>query len=156
MSKYWSEKKMAVTDKPATVIDAEGLILGRMASKVAKRLLIGEQIVIVNTEKAVISGKKRNKVAEAKEFLGVGGVGRGPFHFRRPDRIVRKAVRGMLPIKQPKGKQAYKRLKTYVGVPDEFREQKKATVADAQAKKLTCPHLTVGQLSKEIGWNQGE
>jgi large subunit ribosomal protein L13 len=149
-------KKMETPSKPVTIVDADGLILGRMASKIAKRLLMGEQIVIVNAEKAVISGKKRRKVADAKEFLAVGGVGRGPFHYRRPDRIVRKAVKGMLPVKQSKGKQAYKRLKAHIGVPSEFKDQKMETVVDAQGKKLTCPHFTVGELSKEIGWNQGE
>jgi large subunit ribosomal protein L13 len=147
---------METPSKPVTVIDAEGLILGRMASKIAKRLLEGEKIVIVNAERAVISGRKRSKVIEAKEFLGVGGVGRGPFHYRRPDRIVRKTVRGMLPIKQPKGKQAYKRLSTFIGVPDEYKNQKVETVTDAQAKKLSCPYFTVGEFAKEIGWNQGE
>jgi large subunit ribosomal protein L13 len=147
---------METPSKLVTVIDAEGLILGRMASKVAKRLLEGEKIVIVNAERAVISGRKRSKVIEAKEFLEVGGVGRGPFHYRRPDRIVRKTVRGMLPIKQPKGKQAYKRLSTFIGIPDEYKNQKVETVTDAQARKLSCPHFTVGEFAKEIGWNQGE
>lgn len=140
-----------------TVINAEGLILGRMASVIAKRLLKGEEIVMVNAEKAVLSGRKRNRVLEAKEFLAVGSkLEQGPFHYRRPDRIVRKTVRGMLPIKQPKGKQAYKRLSTFIGVPDEYKNQKVETVTDAQAKKLSCPYFTVGEFAKEIGWNQGE
>jgi large subunit ribosomal protein L13 len=147
---------MQAKSKPATVIDASGLILGRMASKIAKRLLEGEQIIVVNAERAVISGRKGSKVTEAKQFLAVGGVGRGPFHYRRPDRIVRKTVKGMLPIRQPKGKQAFKRLETFIGVPDEFKNQKMETVADAQSKKLTCAYFTVGELAKEIGWNQGE
>jgi large subunit ribosomal protein L13 len=147
---------MESTSRLAMIINADGLILGRMASKIAKRLLTGEEIIVVNTEKAVISGSKRTKVTEAKEFLEVGGVRRGPFHYRRPDRIVRKAVRGMLPMKQPKGKQAYKRLKTYIGVPDECKDQKMETIVDAQSRKLTCPHFTVGEFAKEIGWNQGE
>jgi len=147
---------METPSKPVTIIDAEGLILGRMASKVAKRLLEGEKIAVVNAEKAVISGRKRSKVTEAKEFLEVGGVGRGPFHYRRPDRIVRKTVRGMLPIKKPKGKQAYKRLSTFIGIPDDYKNRKMETLTNAQAKKLSCPHFTVGELAKEIGWSQGE
>jgi large subunit ribosomal protein L13 len=127
-----------------------------MASKVAKRLLTGEEIVIVNAEKAVMSGRRGSKVSEAKEFLGVGGVGRGPFHYRRPDRIVRKTVGGMVPSKKPKGKQALRRLRVFIGIPDELKNQKTETVAEAQAKKLTCPYFTVGEFAKEIGWNQGE
>jgi len=147
---------METPTKTAAIIDADMLILGRMASKIAKRLLNGEEIIIVNAEKAVISGRKKTKVNEARTFLEVGGVNRGPFHYRRPDRIVRKAVKGMLPIRQPKGKNAYKRLKAFIGIPDELKNKKVETVEEAQAKKLTCSYFTVGQLAREIGWNQGE
>jgi len=147
---------MQTATKQVAIIDAEGLILGRMATYVAKRLLKGEEIVIVNAEKAILSGKKRGKIADAKEFLGVGAPERGPFHYRRPDKIVRKSVKGMLPIKQPKGKQAYKRLKVYMQIPKEFKDQKTETFVDAQAKKLTCPYFTVAEFAKEIGWNAGE
>jgi large subunit ribosomal protein L13 len=140
-----------------TVINAEGLILGRMASVIAKRLLKGEEIVMVNAEKAVLSGRKRNRVLEAKEFLAVGSkLEQGPFHYRRPDRIVRKTVRGMLPYKQPKGKQAYKRLTVYMSIPDELKDQKMETVEAARAQKLTCAHFTVSDFAKELGWNAGE
>ncbi|MCS7096571.1 MAG: 50S ribosomal protein L13 [Candidatus Bathyarchaeota archaeon] len=138
-----------------TVINAEGLILGRMASVIAKRLLRGENIVIVNAEKAIISGKRKSKVREAKEFLEVGAVGQGPIHYRKPDRILRRTIRGMLPHKQPKGKQAYRRLKVFIGIPDELRNYKMETIEEAQAKKLTCPYFTLGELAKEIGW-EGE
>jgi large subunit ribosomal protein L13 len=127
-----------------------------MASIIAKRLLNNEEITIVNAEKAVLSGKKKSKVTEAKKFLEVGHPRMGPFHYRRPDRIVRKTVRGMLPYRQPKGKQAYKRLRVYMGMPDEFKDQKMETLIDAQAKKLTCPYFTLGEFAKEIGWNLGE
>ncbi|MGB9841327.1 MAG: 50S ribosomal protein L13 [Candidatus Bathyarchaeales archaeon] len=141
------------TIKPqVTIVNADGLILGRMASEVAKKLLNGEKVVIVNAEKAVLSGKKKSKVAEAKEFLEVGSPGRGPFHYRQPDRILRKTVRGMLPFKQPKGKMAYKRLKVFIGVPEEFKGQQMITFDEAQASKLRGPYFTLGELAKEIGW----
>jgi large subunit ribosomal protein L13 len=139
-----------------TIIDADGLILGRMATSIAKRLLNGEEITIINAEKAVLSGKKRSKLKDAIQFLSVGHPRMGPFHYRRPDRIVRKSVRGMLPFKQPKGKMAYKRLKVYMGVPNSIKDQKTETLPNAQAKKLTCPCFTISEFSKEIGWNTGE
>lgn len=144
------------TTKQITIIDADGLILGRMATSVAKRIINGEEIVVINAEKAILSGKKRSKLKDAIEFLSVGQYRRGPFHYRRPDKIVRKSVRGMLPFKQPKGKQAYKRLKVYMGVPTNLKDQRMETLPNAQAKKLTCPYFTVGEFSKEIGWNAGE
>lgn len=140
--------------EPQVVIDATGLILGRMASEVAKRLLQGETIMIINAEKAVISGKRKSKVREAKEFLEIGHFRRGPYHPRRPDMIVRRTVRGMLPWKQPKGKQAYRRLKVFLGVPEELKNLNAETLPEASANKLKCPYLTVGELAKEIGWKQ--
>jgi len=135
------------------VINADGLILGRMASIIAKRLLKGEKIAVVNAEKAIISGKKKSKVREEKEFLEVGHPGKGPMHPRRPDRILRRTIRGMLPYKQPKGKQAYKRLRVFIGVPDELKNREMETIEEAQAKKLTCPYFTLGELAREIGWS---
>jgi large subunit ribosomal protein L13 len=147
---------MQTARNPVTMINADGLILGRMSSKVAKKLLNGEKVIIVNAEKAVISGKKKSKVAEAKEFLEVGAPMRGPFHYRRPDRIVRKTVRGMLPFKQPKGKTALKKLKVFISVPEDLKDQQMVTLKEAEAAKLKGPYFTLAELAKEIGWNQGE
>jgi large subunit ribosomal protein L13 len=147
---------MEPTKKSVALVNAEGLILGRMASKVAKRLLEGEAVIIVNAEKTVLSGKKKSKIAEAKEFLEVGAPERGPFHYRRPDRIVRKTVRGMLPFKKPKGKSALARLEVFMGIPEEFKDQKTETFKEAQASKLKGPSFTLAELAKEVGWNQGE
>ena len=81
-----SVRKMQTTMKsPVTLVNAEGLILGRMCSKVAKRLLNGEEVIILNAEKAVIFRKKKSKILEAHIFLEVGAPERGPFHYRRPD-----------------------------------------------------------------------
>jgi len=141
-----------IEEQPSTVIDASGLILGRMASKVAKRLLSGERIIIVNAEKAAISGKRFSRVKEAREFLSIGHPGKGPFHPRRPDQIVRKTVKGMLPRRQPKGEAALKRLQVFLGVPTELQNRAFQTISDAQVSKLKCPHFTVGELAKEIGY----
>jgi len=146
---------MQITQNSINIVNAEGLILGRMASNVAKLLLNGNKVIILNAEKVIISGKKRSKVADAKKFLEVGSPKRGPFHYRRPDKILRKTVRGMLPIRQPKGKLAYKRLKVFLGIPKEFEEKQTITLKDAKASKPTCPYFTLGELAKEIGWNAG-
>ncbi|MDR1992458.1 MAG: 50S ribosomal protein L13 [Nitrososphaerota archaeon] len=135
-----------------TLVNAEDQIVGRMCSKIAKLLINGEEVIILNAEKAVFSGKKKSKVAEAHLFLEVGAPARGPFHYRRPDRYLRKTVRGMLPFKQPKGQTAYKRLKVFMGVPAEFRDQKMVSFTDAQLSNLKGPHFTLGELATEIGW----
>jgi large subunit ribosomal protein L13 len=147
---------MESTKTTVTFVNAEGLIVGRMCSKVAKRLLNGEEVTILNAEKAIYSGKKKSKIAEAKQFLEVGAPERGPFHYRRPDRMVKKTVRGMVPFKQPKGKNAFKKLKVFMGVPLEFKDQKMITFDEAKASKLRGPSFTLAELAKEIGWHQGE
>ena len=103
-----------------TIVDAEGLILGRMASIIAKRLLEGEKIDIVNAESVIVSGKRLQVINRWKEFLNVGGRGRGPVHWRRPNTIVRRTIRGMLPYRKARGREAFSRLKVHIGVPEEL------------------------------------
>lgn len=145
------DEKTSFTDQ-IVIIDAKGLVLGRMASIIASRLIRGEIITVVNAEKAVMSGKKQSKVIETKRFLEVGHPKKGPFHPKRPDRIVRRTIRGMLPWKKPKGKQAYKRLKVYIQIPKELEGKKMQTIPEVSASNLKCSYITVGELAKEIGW----
>lgn len=146
---------METQTKAPVIMDATGLVLGRLGSDVSKRLLQGEQVTIVNAEKAVISGRRISHVRETREFLEVGHLGHGPYHPRRPDQIVRRAVRGMLPWRKPKGRDAYKRLKVFIGIPDEIKDKNFETIPQANAKKLRCPYFTVGEFAKEIGWTMG-
>lgn len=141
-------------EQPSTVIDASGLILGRMASIVAKRLLLGEPIVIVNAEKATLSGKRLSRVKEARAFLDIGHPRKGPFHPRRPDQIVRKTVKGMLPHRQPKGETALKHLRIFLGVPSELKNATFQTIPEAHAGRLKCPYVTIGEFAKEIGYKE--
>lgn len=147
---------MQASNRKPIIIDAENLILGRMASIIAKRLTQGETITVVNAEKAILSGKKKSRLREAREYLQVGHPKKGPFHRRRPDRIVRRAVRGMLPYKKPKGKGAYKRLTVFIKIPRELQNRKIETLKEAEAKKLTGSYFALGELAREIGWNFGE
>ena len=142
--------------KQTTVIDANNLILGRMATVVAKNLLQGDNIIIVNAEKATISGKRLALVKDAKKKLEIGHPRKGPYFPRQPDRFVKRAVRGMLPRKKPKGKEAYKRLRVFIGVPEEFKNFGSKTIQKAHVEKLKCPYITVGELTKEIGWKAGK
>jgi len=141
-----------MNEKRTVVIDATGLILGRMASTIAKQLLQGEAVIVVNAEKAAISGKRLSILKEKKDFLEVGHFRKGPYHPRRPDQIVRRTIRGMLPRKKPKGQQAYKRLKVFLQLPEELKGKDIQTIPEASVENLKCPYITVGELAKEIGW----
>lgn len=137
-----------------TLVDASNLILGRTASAIAKRLLNGETIVILNAEKALVSGKKRSKLKELKEYLEISGSASpkyGPFHPRRPDRILRRTVRGMLPRHKARGKEAYKRLRVYIGVPEKYKDKPVGTLKEATARPRGV-YTTLGGLAREIGW----
>jgi len=136
------------------IIDAKGLILGRMASMVAKRLLNGERICIVNAEEAVISGKRLSTIREARDALQIGHFRKGPFHPRRPDTIVKRVVRGMLPRTKPRGKEALKRLKVHIGVPRELADRERETISEADAGNLRGPYVKVSELARNIGWNE--
>ncbi len=138
------------------VIDAEGAILGRLSTNIAKRLLTGETVDVVNVEKIVISGNPESIISSYKEKLGIRikyKPLRGPLHSRRPDRFVRRRIRGMLPFKQPRGKDAYHRLKCWISIPEEFQKATLIKVAEADSEKLTIKKLTVAKLCKELGWN---
>jgi len=141
------------------IFNASGLVMGRLASAVAKRLLDGERIVVINAEKVLVSGKKHSKLNEIKAFLAVGSVANpkyGPFHPRKPDTILRGTIRGMLPWDRARGKAAYRRLKVYVGLPDEYKDKPAEILPEAVAKPKT-PYIRLGELAKEIGWKpEGE
>ena len=133
------------------VYDAENQILGRLCSVIAKDLLNGEEVRVVNCEKAVISGKPEMMVKEYLERRWRGDPIKGPFFPRTPDRIFRRTVRGMLPWKKAKGRKAFKRLKVYIGLPEEFKNKKLEKVKDADANKLKCKYITLEELSLALG-----
>jgi large subunit ribosomal protein L13 len=147
-------KKPEPPAQPEEVVDASNLILGRMASYVAKKALSGNRVVVLNAERAVISGTKERVVARAKLKLKtrtLGNLEKSPTHPRKPDGYVRRVIRGMLPWKKPSGKQAFHRVKVYIGTPDEYRDRSATKIADAEASKLRVPYITVARLSEEIG-----
>lgn len=131
------------------VIDGNNLILGRAASFAAKMALEGESVVIVNCEKMIITGNPKRIFQKFKERQDRGGPYTGPFFPKMPDRIVRRVIRGMLPHKKGRGKDAYKKVKCFIGIPNEFKNKKFETVKNADAGKLsTVKFITIADLSK--------
>ncbi len=128
------------------VVDATNLILGRMATFVAKQTLLGKEVRVINVEKAVISGSKAEVQARFRQREGRGTPTKGPFIPKMPDRYVRRVIRGMLPHRQTKGAEAYKRVLCYVGSPEEFKNEKPITLENAKASKLpNKKHITVAE-----------
>ncbi len=139
------------------IIDAKDLILGRFASYVAKQALLGATVHVVNSELAIISGRKANTIFTYKDFMETGQPFEGP-HLQRkyPDKFVRRAIRGMLPYKQEKGRAAFERITCHLGVPAELAAKPKTDVAGAHVKKLpNLYYITIAELCKEIGGYHG-
>ena len=132
------------------VIDATNCVLGRLSTFTAKELLKVETIAIVNAEKAFISGSRDSIVGEYKRKRELGTQRKGPFYPRVPDRILKRTVRGMLPYQKPNGREAYKRLKVYIGVPEEFKD-KSAEKIDKLVFKGT-KGISLGELSGYLGF----
>lgn len=134
------------------VIDANGLILGRLCSVVAKDLLRDEEleVAIVNSEGAIVTGQRDHLLARYRFKREVGTHRKGPFFPRMPDRLVKRTVRGMLPMTKAKGRLAHARVKCYIGVPPEF-EGATLEVPERAKPRSQTPHVTVGELSKSMG-----
>ncbi len=99
------------------IIDATDLIMGRMASFAAKQALRGENVDVINSEKAVITGSWDDVFAHYKQRRDRGHPYSGPFFQRREDRFLKKVIVGMLPHKNEKGRLAAKRVKCYISNP---------------------------------------
>ena len=139
------------------VIDATNLIAGRLASNVAKLLLQGKQISIVNCENIMISGTRSNVVKEYKEFLEISSIihpEHGPYHPRRPDTIITRMIRGMLPRKKPSGLTAHKRLRAHIGTPRELKSLKKTQFDNAKISRPAANYTTMADLGRTIGWTE--
>ena len=100
------------------VVDARDCVLGRVASQVAERALDGERVAVVNAERAVVTGRE-NSVIETFRARRRQGSDRGPMYPKRPDRIFKRAVRGMVPYEKTRGREALGRVRVYVGDPYE-------------------------------------
>ncbi len=136
-----------------TTINAENLILGKLATNIAKRLISGEIITILNAEKAVMLGTKEAKAYKFRVRLGIAYKGmpeRGPKYSNRPETIMRYAIRGMLPTERASGRAAFRRLRVYCGIPLEFKDRNLKTVPDAKCN--SDRFVVLEEVCKHIGY----
>ncbi|MFH1770468.1 MAG: 50S ribosomal protein L13 [archaeon] len=134
------------------IIDATDSIIGRVATVVAKKALQGEEIAVVNCEKAIMVGNKAEILAKYKNRRERGAPLIGPYIPRQADRFFRRAIRGMLPYKQPKGKEAFGRIMCYKGVPKNLQDKNAETIKEANISRLThTKYLTVKEICMFLG-----
>ncbi|MGB9576976.1 MAG: 50S ribosomal protein L13 [Candidatus Micrarchaeia archaeon] len=133
------------------IFDAENAIMGRLAALVAKNLVKGEKVVVVNVEKAVISGEPK-KVVEVyrkrREMTNKANPEHASKWPRRPDYLFKRVVQAMLP-KTARGEKALKNFRAFMGVPPEFKE---AVKTKKDASKLSCKSITLEELCFKLGW----
>ncbi|MEM3852584.1 MAG: 50S ribosomal protein L13 [Methanomassiliicoccales archaeon] len=131
-----------------TIIDAKGAVLGRLASNVAKRLLNGEEITVVNAEELLLSGRLENSLQEYSAAYNRGKAIRGPEFPRMPDRLFRRTVRGMLPFRTKRGRDAYRRLKVFIGVPKDVDAKSAEKIALAPPGRN---YVKLAEVSRLLG-----
>ncbi len=139
----------------AVIIDGTGHVIGRLSSVVAKRLLKGEEIVIVNAEKTIITGRrsrvfgvykaKRDRGSTASRMRGIG-----PLYPRRPDMILRRTISRMVPHQQARGREALKRLRVYMDVPTAYKDGP-FEVIEVAKRPPQGPVMSLGEVSKMLG-----
>ncbi len=137
------------------VVDASNCISGRLCSKVSKLLLQGNRVSVVNAEKVMVSGNRYEVIESYKKRLEVSSVTNpinGPFHPRRPDTIITKMIRGMVPKRKSSGIQSFKRLRVYIGIPDELKNSTMKTFDDTKITRQESFYISMSDVAKQIGW----
>ncbi|WP_138797459.1 50S ribosomal protein L13 [Halostella sp. PRR32] len=142
---------MSIAEFEADVaVDARDCILGRVASQVAEKALNGERVAVINAEDAVITGDEDDIMSKYRKRRELGSDS-GPYYPKRPDEILKRSIRGMLPYKKKRGREAFENVRVYVGNPhDRDGEILDGTSLD-RLSNIRFVHL--GEVSNELGAN---
>ena len=132
------------------IVQARDCIMGRVASQVAERALDGERIAVVNAEDAVITGRKED-VLETYRTRAQLGSDRGPHYPRRPDAIVKRSIRGMLPYKTTRGREAYENVRVYLGNP--YEDEPEVLEGTSLDRLSNIRFVHVGDVAEQLGAN---
>lgn len=139
----------------AKIINGEDLIVGRVASYVAKSILKdNEEYYIYNAEKMVFSGKMKpllGKYLMRRRLKNKANPEHSPHWPKRPDFLVKRIIRGMLPYDKPTGKKIYKKIKVYIG-DDEQLNGMKVEFNESYNKAKLDKYVTVKELSKALAY----
>ncbi|MFB6122962.1 MAG: 50S ribosomal protein L13 [Haloferacaceae archaeon] len=132
------------------VVDARDCIMGRVASEVAQRALDGERVAVVNAEAAVITGNEEDTMSTYRKRAELGSD-RGPYYPKRPDRIFKRAIRGMVPHKKQRGREAFENVRVYVGNP--FDEDAEVLAGTSLDRLSNIKFVSLGEVSENLGAN---
>lgn len=133
------------------VVDTRDCILGRVASEVAQRALDGERVAVVHAEGAVITGRREEILDRYRQRDAIGSD-RGPAYPKRPDGIMKRAIRGMLPHKRERGREAVGNVRVYVG--DPFEEDEAVVLDGTSLDRLSnIRFVHLGDIADQLGAN---
>ncbi|ELP86588.1 60S ribosomal protein L16, putative [Entamoeba invadens IP1] len=148
--------------KRVIVVDCKGHVLGRVASTVAKQLLLGRRIVLVRCEQLEVCGTLRMRLVKWEMYrrkrVNTNPL-RGPYHQRSPSKMVYKAIRGMLPKHNFRGKSALSHVKCFEGCPAPYDKMKKSSIPEAAViynYNPTRKRTLLGTLGTAIGWKYAD
>jgi large subunit ribosomal protein L13 len=141
---------MSTEFEPDAVVDARDCILGRVASQVAERALDGETVAVVNAEETVITGSDDDVMSVFEKRVELGSDS-GPYYPKRPDRIMKRSIRGMLPYKRPRGREAFEGIRVYVG--DPFEDDAEVLEGTSLNRLSNIKFVQLGDVSENLGAN---
>lgn len=130
------------------IINAKGAIFGRLCSFAAKKALEGNEVIVLNSEEAIISGNKKNIIERYTKLRKKGGHSlKGPKYSRSSYKILKRGIRGMLPdFRKGQGKEAFSRLRCYNGIPIEFENEKMLEISAPKKIKF----ISIKELAERI------
>ncbi len=137
------------------LFDAKDMLVGRLASVAAKELLNGNNVVIINSEKALMSGTKSYLVKKYKVRLNLQekeNPEHSPYWPRRPDMLLKRIIRGMLPHNKPRGREAYRHLVVFIGAPSKFKDAKPVEIEKKDAKRMYVNAVSIEELTGLLGY----
>ena len=134
------------------IIDAKDSILGRLSSYAAKQALLGNKVDVINCEECAVSGRKHAILNDYIRRLHRKAPTKAPYFYRRPDMLVKRAIRGMIPFKRARGRDAFKNVKCHIGVPERLKNEKAVKIENANIGALqSTDYLKVREICKAVG-----
>ena len=139
----------------AMIIDAKDMILGRVCTFAAKQILLGNKIDVINCEECIVTGNKNSILENYLKKLHRKAPTKGPYFYRRPDLLVKRTVRGMIPFKRSRGREAFKNIKCHIGNPENLKNQKPIIFEKASVERIHSADITkVKDICTAVGWRQ--
>jgi len=136
------------------LLDAKNGIAGRLSAQIAKELLKGNQVEVINAEKCCISGNPEaiiERYYNKRQMTNKANPENATKYSRRPDFFFKKIVTGMLPKHTSRQRDALERLNIHIGVPKSL-EKEKAIAPNKTTSDLKGRSVSIEEICAKLGW----